>query len=63
MVHMEEGKAPTKNTYIHNPKFRNCAIVGCKVEAELVNIASTYHGLRVEVFVCQRHIGGKNSGS
>lgn len=38
---------------------RQCAITGCKKEADLVAINTTYLGLKAQLYICQKHLAGK----
>jgi len=58
---MEKTPSPstTKNTKIHATTYRTCAVAKCLVEADLVAISSSYHGLRIDFYICQKHLGGR----
>lgn len=58
---MGNEPSTTKNTYIHNPAYRTCAVVSCTKEANLVPVSSSYHGLRSTYYFCQKHLGGKTN--
>jgi len=53
-------KTPTisKDTKMYSPINRGCAVKGCPVETDLVAISSSYHGLGIDFYICQKHLGG-----
>ena len=48
----------TKNTKIYAQANRQCAVIGCPVEVDLVRIGSTIWQLRIDVHLCQKHLSG-----
>lgn len=47
-----------KDTKFHAPPYRKCAVISCQVEADLVRIGSSIWQLRIDVFLCQKHVSG-----
>jgi len=52
----------TKNIKIYSQINRSCAIKGCPVETDLVAISSSYCGLGIDFYICQKHLGGNYDG-
>jgi len=54
-----DGDPITKNTRMHVHSDAKCAVKGCPVITGLVGVGSSYLGLRIDIPICQKHLGGK----
>jgi len=48
----------TKNTKIYVQSNRQCAVIGCPIEIDLVRIGSSIWQLKIDVHLCQKHVSG-----